>query len=428
MQMVKIILFLLLCTAVELRKIRNGRKENRNKHCGAKCMRKHSSHVKRFAHPLKNICEESLYYSEKVLTCQDKQLITIPSNLPDDIVHLQLAGNKINRLKDSMFSTLKNLKSLDLQRNDITTIQPGAFEGLDDLNTLLLQHNQLRFLSEEVFIPIPKLNYLRIYDNPWDCNCNLEDMVRKLQVPGHKNLGNLAKCKSPKVYVGQKLKKINPDWLCPNNIFSNISEVMDPPSSILKEVDFTRCHIYLFPKPQVDCQDKDLTKIPIGIPADVLEINLGSNKIKQLNGRDFIHFKKLDTLNLSNNHIETIDPAAFTGLLRLKTLDLSNNNLHSFKYGVLEDLYFIEKLVLTENPWKCDYQIHYLAYWLQVHYTVQFEGLECTMPNEFKGWTVQRYIKKYYEECPKENVINSYDYDISSLEEEEHGIRTRIIP
>ncbi|XP_078091749.1 leucine-rich repeat-containing protein 17 [Mustelus asterias] len=409
MQVIRIIVFLLLCRAVEFMETRNGKHGNRMRNCGKRCLKRQSTHVKRFAQFFSTLCSESLHANEKILDCQDKGLITIPPRLPEDVVHLQLAGNKIYRLKDSMFSTLKNLKSLDLQRNAIASIEPDAFEGLDELDTLLIQHNQLRFLSEEVFIPIPKLKYLRIYGNPWNCNCELDEMIRKLQIPGQRNLGNLAKCKDPERFAGHKLKIINVNLLCQDEKNSTY------PKPIQNIADSTKCHIYLFPKSRIDCQNQDLVKVPFDIPAEVLEIDLSRNKISQLTAKNFLKFKELETLNLSNNIIGYINPAAFSGLLRLKELDLSSNALHNFEYDVLEHLYFIERLILTGNPWRCDFQIHYLAYWLQVHHNVQFEGLECTKPDEYRGWSVQKYIKKYYEDCPKEKMIADFD----TYEEEE---------
>lgn len=416
MHVVRIIALLLLCRAAEFTKRRNGSHGNRMRNCGEKCRRGRSSPVKRFSQFLDSICSESLYENEKLLTCQDKQLNIIPRNLPEDVIHLQLAGNKIKSLKMSTFSTLTKLKSLDLQRNSITNIEPDAFEGLDNLETLLLQHNQLKFISEEIFIPIPKLQYLRIYGNPWNCSCDLEQVVRKLQIPGQRNLGNLAKCKAPPGLAGYKLKTINVSLLCSEDRH---------PAPFQNYPDSTKCNIYLFPKSRIDCQNKELAKVPTDIPPDVLEIDLSRNKIKQLSARNFMTFQELETLNLSNNALTYIHSAAFVGLLRLKELDLSQNYLYNFQYGVLEHLYFIKNIVLTGNPWKCDYQIHYLAYWLQVHYTVEFEGLQCKEPSEYEGWTVQKYVKKYYEGCPKEKSVSHFDpYGSDELEEE----GTRRIP
>lgn len=94
--------------------------------------------------------------------------------------------------------------------------------------------------------------------------------------------------------------------------------------------------------------------------------------------------------------------AAFAGLLYLRELDLSNNSLHYFQYGVLEDLYFLRKLSLGNNPWICDYNIHYLIYWLKHHPGVSYSGLTCSEPQEFRGWRVEDYVKTYNGECPKD--------------------------
>ncbi len=92
--------------------------------------------------------------------------------------------------------------------------------------------------------------------------------------------------------------------------------------------------------------------------------------------------------------------AAFTGLLYLGELDLSNNSLRYFQYGVLEDLYFLKRLSLEDNPWICDYNIHYLIYWLKHHPGVSHTGLVCSEPEEFRGWPVENYVKTYNADCP----------------------------
>lgn len=102
-------------------------------------------------------------------------------------------------------------------------------------------------------------------------------------------------------------------------------------------------------------------------------------------------------------------PAAFAGLLHLRELDLSNNSLHYFQYGVLEDLYFLRKLSLENNPWICDYNIHYLIYWLKHHPGVLYTGLICSEPQEFRGWRVVDYVKTYNGECPKDKQTGRMD-------------------
>lgn len=102
-------------------------------------------------------------------------------------------------------------------------------------------------------------------------------------------------------------------------------------------------------------------------------------------------------------------PAAFAGLLYLRELDLSNNSLHYFQYGVLEDLYFLRKLSLENNPWICDYNVHYLIYWLKHHPGASYSGLICAEPQEFRGWRVEDYVKTYNGECPKDKQTEGMD-------------------
>lgn len=113
-------------------------------------------------------------------------------------------------------------------------------------------------------------------------------------------------------------------------------------------------------------------------------------------------------LEMSNFFCST-SPAAFAGLLYLRELDLANNSLHYFQYGVLEDLYFLRKLSLENNPWICDYNIHYLIYWLKHHSAVLYSGLICSEPQEFRGWRVEDYVKTYNGECPKDKQTGGMD-------------------
>lgn len=161
-----------------------------------------------------------------------------------------------------MFSQFTQLKSLDLQQNDISMVEDGAFSGLSQLTTLLLQHNGLKTASEEVLLPLPRLAYLRIYDNPWSCHCSLDSLVRTLQVPSNRNLGNYAKCAEPLSLRGQKLKKLSVGLLC-----AAANQVDDrqvgsdrggpkPPAVKVKPEATSMCHTYMFPKPLLDCSNK----------------------------------------------------------------------------------------------------------------------------------------------------------------------------
>lgn len=161
-----------------------------------------------------------------------------------------------------MFSQFTQLKSLDLQQNDISMVEDGAFSGLSQLTTLLLQHNGLKTASEEVLLPLPRLTYLRIYDNPWSCHCSLDSLIRTLQVPSNRNLGNYAKCAEPQSLRGQKLKKLSVESLCADD--NQVDRRPGggeggqprPPKIKVKPEATSMCHTYMFPKPLLDCSSK----------------------------------------------------------------------------------------------------------------------------------------------------------------------------
>ncbi|XP_075064847.1 leucine-rich repeat-containing protein 17 [Mixophyes fleayi] len=418
MQVVTLIMLLLFCKASEFRKFKRNNRGNNNKQHSSK---KVSSTVKRYTPELP--CDIYTYRNEKYLDCQERKQTSVLQDWPEDLIHILLARNRIRMVKNNAFSKFQNLKSLDLQQNEITKIETQAFYGLKTLSTLLLQHNRIKILSEEIFIHMPRLTYLRLYDNPWECHCELESLVTLLQIPRNRNFGNYAKCETPSELKGQKLRQITPQVICHDEDEDGQPRPLQRVKITKPSVDSTLCHTYLHPIATLDCRRKDLQKVPTDISPDIMKLDLSSNKIKQLQSNVFIDVPNLEMLNLSSNGIEFIDPAAFSGLLNLHELDLSENNLSNLKYRVLEDLYFLKKLWLRGNPWRCDYHIHYLFYWLKHHYNVNYNGLECNAPEEYKGWVVGKYLRSYYEECPNERLQEHTEMDEDDWEQSERAIK-----
>lgn len=207
-------------------------------------------------------CKEYVEAGEKYLDCQDRGLTSIPPNWPADVQHLLLARNRLQVLRDRTFAHLTQLRSLDLQQNQISRVEDGAFGGLEKLHTLLLQHNRLSTLSEEALITLPRLRYLRLYSNPWACDCQLDSLVRTLQVPSNRQLGNFAKCEEPQALRGLKLKKLKAELLCEPMVAPGRGDDASPtpaggalkPPGFRKPQDATSlCHTYMIPRPLLDC-------------------------------------------------------------------------------------------------------------------------------------------------------------------------------
>lgn len=259
MRVVTIIILLFICKAAELRRASPGGVRNRARpgRVGAGLRSAHP--VKRYAPGLP--CEVYTYLHEKYLDCQERKLVYVLPDWPQDLLHMLLARNKIRVLKNNVFSKFKRLKSLDLQQNEISKIESEAFFGLNKLTTLLLQHNQIKVLTEEVFIYTPLLSYLRLYDNPWHCTCGMETLISMLQIPKNRNLGNYAKCESPRELKNKKLRQIRSEELCNEEEKEQLEpkpQVSGRPPVIKPEADSSLCHIYVFPIQTLDCKRKGL--------------------------------------------------------------------------------------------------------------------------------------------------------------------------
>lgn len=256
MRVVTIIILLFFCKAVDLRRASPGGSKNRASHGRAGGGRRGSNPVKRYAPGLP--CEVYTYLHEKYLDCQERKLVYVLPGWPRDLLHMLLARNKIRILKNNMFSAFKRLKSLDLQQNEISKIETEAFSGLIKLTTLLLQHNQIKVLTEEAFIYTPMLRYLRLYDNPWHCTCDMEPLISMLQIPGNRNLGNYAKCESPHELKNKKLRQVKSEEICNEEEAPSEPkpQVSGRPAVLKPEEDLTLCHNYMFPIQMLDCKMK----------------------------------------------------------------------------------------------------------------------------------------------------------------------------
>lgn len=259
MRIVAILLLFCLCRAAEPRKSSPGvlRSQGNPSRSHGRGGRRGSSPVKRYAPGLP--CDVYTYLHEKYLDCQERKLVYVLPDWPQDLLHMLLARNKIRVLKNNMFAKFKRLKSLDLQQNEISKIESEAFFGLNKLTTLLLQHNQIKVLTEEAFIYTPLLSYLRLYDNPWHCTCELETLISMLQIPRNRNLGNYAKCGSPPALRNKKLLQLKPQELCDEEEKEQLDpkpQVSGIPAVIRPEADSTLCHNYVFPIQTLDCKRK----------------------------------------------------------------------------------------------------------------------------------------------------------------------------
>ncbi|EMP31085.1 Trophoblast glycoprotein [Chelonia mydas] len=91
---------------------------------------------------------------------------------------LELTNNEIVYLPLGMFSSLRSLRHLDLRNNSLVDIKNSTFAGLH-LEHLDLTLNALKTLRIEALAELGRQLRLRLFlrDNPFVCNCDIEDLV-----------------------------------------------------------------------------------------------------------------------------------------------------------------------------------------------------------------------------------------------------------
>ncbi|XP_054855455.1 trophoblast glycoprotein-like [Eublepharis macularius] len=98
-----------------------------------------------------------------------------------DLSRLQLTSNEIVYLPPGMLSSLPKLKHLDLRNNSLVDIKNSTFSGLN-LQFLDLTLNAFKTLRRETLSELGRQSRLRVFlkDNPFVCNCDIEDLVNWL--------------------------------------------------------------------------------------------------------------------------------------------------------------------------------------------------------------------------------------------------------
>ncbi len=147
-----------------------------------------------------------------------------------NILFLCLKDNHLEYLQDDIFVDLHNLSHLFLHGNRLWSLHQNTFRGLGALDRLLLHHNQLQWvdrlafhdlrrlttlylfnnslteLAGECLTQLPALEYLRLNDNPWECDCkalSLWDWLKKFR-GSTSSVG----CMAPAELAGKDLKQL----------------------------------------------------------------------------------------------------------------------------------------------------------------------------------------------------------------------------
>ncbi|CEF71563.1 Slit homolog 2 protein [Strongyloides ratti] len=341
-----------------------------------------------------SVCPSACTCTDTTVDCRDRGLKHIPSNLPLTTTELRLEQNHITYISGKAFSSLKNLKRLDLSKNNIIEIASNAFEGLESLNTLVLYgnnisdipttafkdlknlqllllnsnklqclrsglfddlinlnllslyDNQIQSISNRTFAPLKNLQTLHLAKNPLICDCNLEWLAEKLSNDAIETSG--ARCEGPKFLERKRLSNLQPSkFKCKGSEYY-VTQYADQ-----CKVDYDCPSECLCEGTIIDCSDRGLHEIPSKIPRFSTLLDLSNNNLKEISYDKLKHLINLVKINLNKNEITNIEDGTLD-LPALTDVFINDNKLSHFNTAIFgKRTSSILKLSLNGNLLQC---------------------------------------------------------------------------
>ncbi|KAK6165322.1 hypothetical protein SNE40_022269 [Patella caerulea] len=103
----------------------------------------------------------------------------------------------------------------------------------------------------------------------------------------------------------------------------------------------------------MDCSRRNLTSVPVDLPANTTTLNLNHNKLEHLLNHQFLYLHQLKSLSLNSNPLYDIQEEAFNNLTYLEDLQIMGHrltySLSSLPRGVFIPLINLRTLTLRTN-------------------------------------------------------------------------------
>nr|XP_060614551.1 toll-like receptor 5 [Anolis sagrei ordinatus] len=314
---------------------------------------------------------------------------------------LDISNGFLNKLVSSSFSAFPDLDVLLLRSNEIAQIQDGAFAGLKELRVLDLSGNLLGALYEEslrALRPSP-LHHLVLASNNIGAiqhnaleglnaleTLDLEDNSLSKIPPG--NLPSLLRLTLRRnrirdVWGIERLGKTLTHLDLSSNRLINLGSIWGQLGGIpnlrllnLSSNGFRQC-FWLKEGPRqlrvLDLSHNNLGKvwgeerclnIFQGLE-ELVGLNLSSNRIRSVPQHLLQPLYSLQRLDLSDNLLHMLPEWAFDGLTSLRDLSLSGNPLVTLSTSLFQPLEHLQSLDLRDLALLCDCEMANLQRWYQ---------------------------------------------------------------
>ncbi|XP_063300107.1 leucine-rich repeat transmembrane protein FLRT3 [Pelobates fuscus] len=328
--------------------------------------------------------------------CNDRELTSIPSGIPDDATILYLQNNHINNA--GIPSDLKGLDKVEriyLYHNSLDEFPINLPKNVKELH---LQENNIRTITYDALSQIPSIEELHLDDNSVSA-VSIEDGAFRDNI----YLRLLFLSRNHLSTIPWGLPRTIEELRLDDNRISTISEISLQDLTNLKRLVLDgnllnnyglgeRVFMNLINLTELSLVRNSLTSPPANLP--------GTN---------------LRKLYLQENHMNYVPPNAFADLTQLYRLDMSNNNITSLPQGIFDDLDNLTQLFLRSNPWYCGCKMKWVRDWLQsLPSKVNVRGLMCQAPEIVRGMTIKDLNKELFD-CKDRNDINTVQVTTTML-------------
>ena len=110
-------------------------------------------------------CPVSCFCSATSWNCDKANLVTLPTGMPNTIMHINFVNNAITQIPPNIFTRFPVLRTIDLRNNSITTVKSDSFVDLPVVTTIFLSFNKITHVEVGAFKTLPQLRVLRLDHN-----------------------------------------------------------------------------------------------------------------------------------------------------------------------------------------------------------------------------------------------------------------------
>ena len=164
----------------------------------------------------------------QMLDLEGNQLTFVPSQAFGHVSTVRILimkNNPIRYVAADAFRHLRNIEELNFENCWLKGIHPDAFRRLNRLNEINLVNNELKGLDAQTVLP-PSVNVVRLYRNPWRCDCRLRWLRRWISSTGVNwdFAHNTPTCAAPEAVQGRAWKALSTaQFSCATRILGNSS-------------------------------------------------------------------------------------------------------------------------------------------------------------------------------------------------------------